>query len=139
MWFHAVMSSQFRESESAVCIFDGDCGICQSSVRLAGRLRARVDFIPFQKFDFTNAPIGLTPERAESEVVFVTPAGNVWGGAAAVAQILRRSRVAPLGAILDSRLVLPAAQIVYSWVARNRGRLPHACGVDETGKSSTGY
>jgi predicted DCC family thiol-disulfide oxidoreductase YuxK len=133
------MSSQSREGESAVCIFDGDCGICQSSVRLAGRLGARVHFIPFQKFDFTNAPIGLTLERAESEVVFVSAAGNVWGGAAAVAQILRISRIAPLGVILDSQLVLPAAQIVYSWVARNRGRLAQACGVDETGKSSTGY
>ncbi len=139
MWFHAVMSSQSREGESAVCIFDGDCGICHSSVRLAGRLRARIDFIPFQKFDFTNAPIGLTLKRAESEVVCVSPAGQVWGGAAAVAQILRTSRIAPLGMILDSRLVLPAAQIVYSWVARNRGRWAQACGVDETGKSSTEY
>jgi predicted DCC family thiol-disulfide oxidoreductase YuxK len=133
------MSSQSREGESAVCIFDGDCGICQSSVRLAGRLRARVHFIPFQKFDFTNAPIGLTLERAESEVVFVSAAGNVWGGAAAVAQILRTSRIAPLGVILDSQLVLPAAQIIYSWVARNRGRLAQVCGVDETGNSSTEY
>ncbi|MDB0039127.1 DUF393 domain-containing protein [Actinomycetota bacterium] len=77
--------------------------------------------------------------RAESEVVCVSPAGQVWGGAAAVAQILRTSRIAPLGMILDSRLVLPAAQIVYSWVARNRGRWAQACGVDETGKSSTEY
>ena len=133
------MSSESREGESAVCIFDGDCRICQSSVRLAGRFGARVDFIPFQKFDFTNSPVGLTSERAQSEVVFVTPAGNVCGGAAAVAQILRTSRIAPIGAILDSRLVLPAAQIVYSWVARNRSRLPQARGVDEARKPSTEY
>jgi predicted DCC family thiol-disulfide oxidoreductase YuxK len=35
-----------------------------------------------------------------------------------------------VGAILDSRLVLPVAQIVYSWVARNRSRFPQACGVN---------
>ncbi len=118
------------DSKSTVCIFDGDCGICQSSVRLAGRLRARVEFIPFQAFDFANAPAGLSPERAQAEVVLITPTGNVFGGAAAVAQILRTSRIAPLGAILDSRMVLPVAQIVYSWIARNRIRLSQACGVN---------
>ncbi len=123
-----------------VCIFDGDCGICQASVRLAGRLHARVDFIAFQSFDFTDAEVGLTLERAQSEVLVVTPTGKVFGGAAAVAQILRVSRVAPLGAVLDSRLVLPVAQVVYRWVARNRSHLPQACGVSparESGRDST--
>lgn len=113
----------------AFCIFDGDCGICQSSVRLAGRLHARVDFIAFQSFDFTHAQSGLTAERAQSEVLVVTPAGEVLGGAAAVAHILRVSRIAPLGALIDSRFMLPVAQVVYRWVARNRSHLPQACGV----------
>ncbi len=128
-----------QDGESAVCIFDSDCGICQFSVRLARGLGARVDFIPFQIFDFSNAPTGLTSERAQTEVVFITSGGNVFGGAAAVAQILRVSRIAPLGAILDSRPVLPLAQIVYSWVARNRSRLPQACGVNPIQESSREY
>ena len=115
---------------SAVCIFDADCGICQSSVRLARRLRARNHFVASQEFDFSDAPTGLTLERCQSEVVFVGANGNVYGGAAAVAQVLRTSRIALVGAILDSRPVLPVAQIVYSWVARNRSRLPQACGVN---------
>lgn len=119
----------------AVCIFDGDCGICQASVRMADRLHARVDFIAFQSFDFTHSEVGLTPERAQSEVIVVTPSGKVFGGAAAVAQILRVSRVAPLGAVLDSRLVLPVAQVIYRWVARNRSHLPQACGVSPAGES----
>ena len=139
MWFHAGMSCETCEVEPAVCIFDGDCEICQFSVRLARHFRARVDFIPFQEFDFANAPIGLRPERAQCEVVLITPVGKVYGGAAAVAQILRASRIAPLGKLLDARLVLPAAQIVYSWVARNRSRLPRACGVNESRKPSTEY
>lgn len=118
-----------RGGPPAICIFDADCGICQSSVRLAARLGAQVDFIGFQSFDFTKAHEDLTLERAQSEVIFLSPSGKIFGGAAAVAQILRTSRVAPLGAILDSPLVLPAANVVYSWVARNRSRLPQACGV----------
>jgi predicted DCC family thiol-disulfide oxidoreductase YuxK len=118
-----------RIGSPAICIFDADCGICQSSVRLAARLGARVDFIGFQAFDFATTHGDLTLERAQSEVVFLAPSGEIFGGAAAVAQILRTSRVAPLGAILDSRLVLPFARVVYSWVARNRNRLPQACGV----------
>ena len=118
-----------RSGPPAVCIFDADCGICQSSVRLADRLGAHVEFIGFQTFDFASAPEDLTLERAQSEVVFLATSGKIFGGAAAVAQILRTSRVALLGAILDSRVVLPAANVVYSWVARNRSRLPQACGV----------
>jgi predicted DCC family thiol-disulfide oxidoreductase YuxK len=118
-----------------VCIFDGDCGICQASVRLAGRLHARVDFIAFQSFDFAHAEAGLTLERSESEVLVVTPSGKVFGGAAAVAQILRVSWVAPLGVVLDSRLVLPVAGFIYRWVARNRSHLPQACGVSPAGES----
>lgn len=119
-----------RNDTSAVCIFDAECGICQSSVRLARRLRARNQFVASQEFDFADAPADLTPERCQSEVVFMGTDGTVFGGAAAIAQILRTSRIAPVGAILDSRLVLPVAQIVYSWVARNRSRLPQACGVN---------
>lgn len=122
-------------SALTICIFDGDCGICQSSVRLAGRLHARVDFIAFQSFDFTQAQVGLTAERAQSEVLVVNPAGEIFGGAAAVAQILRVSRIAPLGAFMDSRLILPVAQVVYRWVARNRSHLPQACGVSPVGES----
>ena len=127
-----------RSGPPAICIFDADCGICQSSVRLAGRLGAHVDFIGLQAFDFANAPEDLTWERAQSEVVFLAPSGKTFGGAAAVAQILRTSRVAPLGAILDSRLMLPAANVVYSWVARNRSRLPQACGVSPVIESDKG-
>lgn len=99
-----------------------------------------MDFIAFQSFDFTQAEVGLTLERAQSEVLVVTPSGKVFGGAAAVAQILRVSRVAPLGAVLDSHLVLPVAQVIYRWVARNRSHLPQACGVNparESGRNST--
>ena len=134
----ALHLTNHRSSPLAICIFDADCGICQSSVRLAGRLGARVDFIGFQAFDFASAHENLTLERAQSEVVFLAPSGKIFGGAAAVAQILRTSRVAPLGAILDSRLVLPAANVVYSWIARNRSRLPQACGVGPAMESDKG-
>lgn len=134
----ALHLTNHRSDGPAICIFDADCGICQSSVRLAGRLGARADFIGFQAFDFAHAPEDLTLERAQSEVVFLAPSGKVFGGAAAVAQILRTSRVAPLGAILDSRLVLPAANVVYSWIARNRSRLPQACGVGPAMESDKG-
>ncbi len=130
--------TNYRSDGPAICIFDADCGICQSSVRLAGRLGARVDFVGFQTFDFASVHEDLTLERAHSEVVFLAPSGKIFGGAAAVAQILRASRVAPLGAILDSRLVLPAANVVYSWVARNRSRLPQACGVSPAMESDKG-
>ena len=134
----ALHLTNHRSGPPAICVFDADCGICQSSVRLAGRLGARVDFVGFQTFDFASVHEDLTLERAQSEVVFLAPSGKTFGGAAAVAQILRASRVAPLGAILDSRFVLPAANVVYSWVARNRSRLPQACAVSPAIESDKG-
>lgn len=65
-------------------------------------------------------------ERAEREVVWVTPAGRVYGGAQAVARLLMRSggAWAYLGGVLALAPVRPVAGLVYRWVARYRHRMP---------------
>ena len=107
---------------AAVCIFDGDCGVCHKSVKLAQRWGSTCAFIPFQ--DFQDFPPGVTREKCMQEVVFVNDRGTVFGGAAAVAQILRNSRVSLLGKIIDAPAVLPLSEKVYRFVARNRSRIP---------------
>jgi predicted DCC family thiol-disulfide oxidoreductase YuxK len=107
---------------AAVCIFDGDCGVCHKSVKLAQRCGSTSAFIPFQ--DFQEFPPGVTREKCMQEVVYVNDHGTVFGGAAAVAQILRNSRVSLLGKIIDAPAVLPLSEKVYRFVARNRSRIP---------------
>ncbi|GAB2739475.1 thiol-disulfide oxidoreductase DCC family protein [Kitasatospora kifunensis] len=113
-----------------VLIFDGDCAFCSSCVRLAERyLRQTLasggwTAKPLQFADL--AALGVTKERAEREVLWVTPSGEVFGGAQAVAKLLLRSGNiwAYLGAVLTLAPVRPIAAVLYRLVARYRHRLP---------------
>ncbi|MFI7382902.1 thiol-disulfide oxidoreductase DCC family protein [Streptomyces sp. NPDC049813] len=114
-------------------VFDGDCGFCTTSVRFAERyVRPRCAIVPWQFTDLE--PLGVTQERAEYEVLWVTPAGTVYGGAQAVAKALLSARGAwpVLGAVLTLPPVRWVAHGVYRLIADNRHRLPGgtaACAV----------
>ncbi|RKT18887.1 putative DCC family thiol-disulfide oxidoreductase YuxK [Streptomyces sp. 1114.5] len=121
-----------------VLVFDGDCAFCSSCVRWAERyLRQTLasggwEAVAFQFADLAglDALAGgrgeVSAERAEREVLWVTPTGRVYGGAQAVARLLMRSggAWAYLGAVLTAAPVRPVAALAYRWVARNRHRLP---------------
>ncbi|MFJ9517044.1 thiol-disulfide oxidoreductase DCC family protein [Kitasatospora sp. NPDC101801] len=121
-----------------VLVFDGDCAFCSSCVQFAERyLRASLSSadwtgVPFQFADLAelDARAGgtglISRERAEQEVLWLTPRGDVYGGAQAVARLLMRSggAWAYLGALLTLAPVRPLAALGYRWVARNRHRLP---------------
>ena len=73
-------------------IFDGDCAFCSSSaIWIGDRLRRRrgpnARLVPWQFTDLTE--LGTTAERARREALWVTPQGEVFGGAAAFACWLR--------------------------------------------------
>jgi predicted DCC family thiol-disulfide oxidoreductase YuxK len=109
-----------------VLLYDGDCAFCTSSVRLAERRvgpRAEVTAWQFADLD----ALGVTAERAEHELLWITPTGTVYGGAQAVAKLLmngRRRAWAPLGALLTLPPVRQVAHVVYRLVADNRQRMP---------------
>ncbi len=121
-----------------VLIFDGDCAFCSTSVQFAERyLRASLssadwEAVPFQFADLAalDARAGgaglISWERAEQEVLWLTPLGDVYGGAQAAARLLMRSggAWAYLGALLTLAPVRPLAALGYRWVAKNRHRLP---------------
>ncbi|GAA1148441.1 putative DCC family thiol-disulfide oxidoreductase YuxK [Kitasatospora gansuensis] len=127
-----------ERSIDPVLIFDGDCAFCSSCVQFSERyLRASLssanwEAVPFQfadlaELDARAGGVGLiTWERAEQEVLWLTPRGDVYGGAQAAARLLMRSggAWAYLGALLTLAPVRPLAALVYDWVARNRHRLP---------------
>ncbi|MGW4892829.1 thiol-disulfide oxidoreductase DCC family protein [Kitasatospora sp. NPDC004240] len=121
-----------------VLVFDGDCAFCTTCATWAERyLRQTLasggwEAVPFQFADLAelDGRAGgrgeVSWERAEREVLWVTPAGRVYGGAQAVARLLMRSGGvwAYLGGVLALAPVRPPAAVVYRWVARNRHRLP---------------
>ncbi|MGY1705756.1 thiol-disulfide oxidoreductase DCC family protein [Geodermatophilus sp. SYSU D00697] len=114
-------------------VYDGDCGFCTRAAQVARRILPRDCAVtPWQLTDL--ASIGVTSERAQREVLWVSRSGRVSGGARAVADALRAAggpwtllgvalRVPPLSWVADG---------VYRLVAANRMRLPGgtaACAV----------
>ncbi|MFC7880943.1 thiol-disulfide oxidoreductase DCC family protein [Streptomyces sp. NPDC057376] len=119
-----------------VLVFDGDCGFCTAAVRVIERkVRPRCETTPWQRADL--AALGVRQERAQREVLWVTPAGAVHGGAQAVAKLLMSAgsgwRV--VGAVLTLPPTRWAAAGVYRLIADNRHRLPGgtpACALPDT-------
>ncbi|MFD7918970.1 thiol-disulfide oxidoreductase DCC family protein [Streptomyces sp. NPDC059740] len=108
-----------------VLLYDGDCGFCTSCVKLLGRwVRPRAETTAWQ---FADLPaLGVTRERADREVLWVTPNGHVYGGASTVAKVLLSGR-GPWP-VLGGALLLPGVRWVagrcYELVSANRHRLP---------------
>ncbi|MFJ3705189.1 MULTISPECIES: thiol-disulfide oxidoreductase DCC family protein [unclassified Streptomyces] len=124
-----------------VLIYDGDCAFCTSSVRFAERrLRPRCGISPWQFADLDV--LGVTQERAEYELLWVTPAGAVHGGVQAVAKLLQdagRGWVVP-GVLLSLPPFRWIAHGVYRLVANNRERMPGgtpACALPADRRSGT--
>ncbi|MDH6131125.1 putative DCC family thiol-disulfide oxidoreductase YuxK [Kitasatospora sp. MAA4] len=113
-----------------VLIYDGDCAFCTSCVRWAEKyLRQTLASGGWtaQPFQFTDLnEFGVTRERAEQEVLWVTPTGAVYGGAPAVARLLMRTGgvSAYLGGLLALGPVRPVAAAFYRLIAANRHRMP---------------
>ena len=110
-------------------VYDGDCAFCTSSARwIAARLergpRPPATLVPWQFSDLRS--LGIEPERAQREALWVTTGGRVYGGAPAFARWLVHAGGAY--AVLGRAMSLPGARAlasaVYRLVARNRHRMP---------------
>jgi predicted DCC family thiol-disulfide oxidoreductase YuxK len=110
-----------QKKRDIVIIYDGECGFCKECVRWVEK-RAVVTALPFQSADL--ARYGLTYDRCSKEVVAIIN-GKVFGGADAVAKLLRVSGHKNLGTIV--KLSGPIGRNAYKWVAANRNsRVVHA-------------
>ncbi len=106
-------------------LYDADCGFCTWSVGVAqGRVfRADCEATAWQSVAVTK--FGLTPVQCQ-ERLHVVQGRSVYAGAAAVAQILRVSRVPwpVLGGLMCLPGVAWLSERLYDLVARNRHRFP---------------
>ena len=100
-----------------VVIYDGACDFCAECVKWVMR-RRQVTALPFQTADL--ARYGVSYERCSKEVVVVVNK-KTYGGASAVAQLLKASGHKTLGNLL--RLSGPLGRKGYQWVASHRNRL----------------
>ena len=113
--------TQHQASHELTVIYDGECGFCKECVRWVEK-RTVITALPFQSADL--ARYGLTYDRCSKEVVAIIN-GKVFGGADAVAKLLRVSGHKNLGTIV--KLSGPIGRNAYKWVAANRNsRVVHA-------------
>lgn len=121
-----------------VLVYDGDCGFCTASAGAARRLLAPgCEFVAWQAADLDS--LGVSRERARYEALWVTPGGQVHGGAQAVARLLLSAGGgwAVVGAVLALPPMRWCAHGLYRLVANNRSRLPGgapACAAPRQGR-----
>ena len=104
-----------NSASNVTVIYDGECDFCRECVRWVQR-RAQVTALPFQTTDLSH--FGLTYDRCSKEVVVLIE-NEVFGGAAAVAELLHITGYKFLGGLL--KMSGPFGRFGYRWVAKHRG------------------
>lgn len=106
-------------------LYDGDCGLCTSGAHLAERIGTDLEVVSWQaRSDL--AALGVSRDRAAA-TLHVVDGTDMFTGHRAIARTLRGSRprwARALGQMIETPLVEPVASAAYSFVARNRHRLP---------------
>jgi predicted DCC family thiol-disulfide oxidoreductase YuxK len=107
-----------------ILIFDGDCAFCSSSARVLRKMtRNKVAIEPYQYLDL--ADYSLTQDQTSKAVYFVTPT-DTFSAAKAIARCLIDARTpwSIAGFLLNIPVVISVGELVYTWVSKNRHRLP---------------
>ena len=107
----------------AVLIYDGECPLCQGSVRLVrSRIRSgELELLPFQAPDRAARYPELTEEACQQGIQLVLPDGRAVAGSEAVPETLARLRGWRwLSHVLRTPGVKLLVRYLYRWIARNR-------------------
>lgn len=109
-------------------LVDGRCGFCTTWMGRVQRLFPGT-FDAISLYDVDLASLGLTLEQCTREGHFVRPEGDhvlIRAGSQSWAGILLEQRPPArwLGQLMEHQPVRAVADAVYSYVARNRHRLP---------------
>lgn len=111
-----------------VLVYDSDCGFCtQTALSWQRRLaRGPLDADVIGSYELDPA-LGLDA-RAEQEVLWIAPDGEVFGGPDAVSRWLtwQANPWRPIGLMLRWPGVRQLARVVYRQVAAHRHQLPGA-------------
>lgn len=125
-------------SPKPVFIFDGDCGFCTTSSNVLRRVFDPLKHFaiePYQHLDLDA--YGLTEADCDAAAQYVREDGSVHAGHRAISRALLDGRplAVPFGAVLSLPVIDQVAEVVYHWVAENRGMLPGgtpACALPQT-------
>jgi len=120
------------KSETAVLIFDGDCGFCTTTANyIKAHSSVEIDVQPWQWLEL--ADYGLTKEKASAKVQMVVNGKN-FAGHKAFAKMLRIQKqwwFKVLGGLMVTPPFSWGARVGYYFVAKYRHKLPGGTPVCE--------
>jgi len=112
------------DGASLTVFYDGTCAFCTSQAGLIGRHLGEAVRTVSTALPDTHQAWGLDPVRTSGEIIVRDSTGREWGGADAIARLLRASpRLAILGRAMTLPGIRQAAHLGYRGVARIRHRL----------------
>jgi predicted DCC family thiol-disulfide oxidoreductase YuxK len=122
-------------AQTLTVLYDGGCGFCTRQARLAARLAGvgRTCLVS------TAAPgvreqYGLTADGVRRQLYVRDGAGRLWGGAGAVARLVR---AVPVVGVVGWLYVVPGlrqvADALYGWVSAHRQEISRRLGWDASG------
>ena len=114
-------------------VYDGDCPFCRrEAARLVRWSGADIELESFRTAGIIERHPGLNAPACEEAIQLVLPDGQIFGGAHAIARLLRqRPLLAPISWLYFLPGVRQLADGAYRIVARNRFRLRGApCPTD---------
>src|SRR3954462_15901367 len=77
-----------RGRQAPTLVYDGDCGFCTTSIRFVQRrIRPTCTYVAWQFADLDS--LGVTEQRAQREVLWITHQGRIHGGSRSVAKVLQ--------------------------------------------------
>ena len=113
------------KSETAVLIFDGDCGFCTTTANYIEKNSSTpIEVHPWQWVELSD--YGLTPEVAAAKVQ-ISAGGKTYSGHKAFAKLLRLQKqwwFKVLGGLMVTPPFSWGARLVYYFVAKYRHKLP---------------
>ena len=113
------------KSETAVLIFDGDCGFCTTTANyIKANSSVELEIQPWQWVELSD--YGLTNEQASSKVQMVVNA-KTFGGHKAFAKLLRIQKqwwFKILGVLLVTPPFSWGGRLGYYYIAKYRHKLP---------------
>ena len=119
--------------QTLTVLYDGNCGFCTRQARLAQRVvgARRVRLVSTAAPGTLAQFAGLTQGATSRQLHVQDASGRRWGGAAAVARLVRALPiVGALGWLYYLPGIRQVADLVYGWFSRNRYAISRRLGWD---------
>jgi predicted DCC family thiol-disulfide oxidoreductase YuxK len=123
------------QSQTLTVLYDGRCGFCTRQARLAARVAgAERTRLVSTAMPGVREHYGLTADGVRRQLYVRDGTGRLWGGAGAVARLVR---AVPVVGVVGWLYLVPGlrqvADALYGWISAHRQQISRRLGWDAPG------